>query len=178
LVCDQNDDPTDPTFHSSPAATAYLDSAYISLTDSLTKLKDPAYQEAYRTCFRVRVYSWVIHDLPDHSDITPDDVMIWLGVRVQKTFKNMIARFNGAKLSVDWMREKRDSLNQRDTFNFQVLSKLVEGALTLLPTHSMGLEPIIEDMDTNVADAAVGMSASSLDRLIRDIKLRKRMEER
>jgi hypothetical protein len=143
-------------------------------------VQDSAYQEAYRTCFRIRVYHWVKADLPKGSALATDEIMSeWLGVRAVKTFQNMKARFNGTTTSLDWLRKRSATLSPRDAGRLQTLSHLLDGPLTLLPIHSHSHSHSVDlefQGDKNMIDA-VRMSASGLDRIVSDIKQRARAEE-
>jgi hypothetical protein len=111
-------------------------------------------------------------DLPEETNINRNDVLTWLGIRSSKTFGNMSSRFNGAKESLEWLRKYAQPLTQSDFSTFQILSKLVEGALTLLPAPHRYFN-IETEGDDAVTSRTVGISAKTLDRWIKDIKERK-----
>lgn len=155
--------------HNNPTDLAVV---YPDHTISLELLQNGEYQGAYGLCFRVRLFQWVMDDLPIGTDITKNDVVGWLSVNSSKTFDNMRSHFNRAQESLEWLR-RQDPLDEADSGTEQVLSKLVEGSLTLLPSRQRGRAIRSEVLDAATIEA-LDMSAAGLHRLNLEIKQRQR----
>lgn len=148
-----------------------LERTYPEQTNYLRTLQDGAYQEAYRICFRVRIFEWVTDDLPADTTITHQEILEWLMVNSPKTFSNMCSRFRGAKKSLEWL-WNHGPLGESDSLAVEILSKLVEGPLTPLPARRRAHCIHAEDRDVATAQA-LDMSARRLDHLNQSLKERR-----
>jgi hypothetical protein len=173
-----NSPPADqPPSQQSLSGILYLNSIYPSHTASIAALLDnPVYQTAYQLCFRIQIYNWITNDLPEDSGVSLDEILDWLRVGCLKTLKNMSSRFNGAKRSLEWLRKQDQPLNEADSSTLRILSQLVDGNLTLLPSDHMGMETQMSADDMDAIGAALSMRSSALDHLVARIKRRMRPE--
>jgi hypothetical protein len=155
---------------SSPQAQdihSYMKSAYPSHSAAIAALSSgTSYCEAYRLCFKMRVYNFIISDVPHESVVNAKDLQHWLGITSPKTFKNMMSRFNGATTCLQWSRKLEED---SDCFTIGVLSKLVEGELELINLQDlMDIDEVAAEK--RLVEKAVSMSALALDRMIKSIK--------
>jgi hypothetical protein len=164
----------------SPAAIARLNSLYPTYAKFLDRLQRPEYKDAYRACFRVRLYDWVVQDLSNNSGITHVDVVSWVGFQAPKTFANLRSRVSVIKSLITWLRSKPKPLDDDMNGKLVILTMFVEGPLTLLRVSSTNFsdsEPDGSDGGADLTAQVIGMSGAKLTTLVTGLKHQRRLEE-
>jgi hypothetical protein len=143
--------------------TPNLDSIFLKEAALLNDLNDCAHYEAYKSCFRIRLYHSIRQRYPSNS--APDEAIIsWLGFSSPKTFRNVKSRHKRGMEALTRLRRLEESEETR--FNHRVLSKILVGPLEILPP----LADTYTDLDErDVLNAAFSMSGNHMDNLIREI---------
>jgi hypothetical protein len=159
-------------------ASTQLTATYPSLARALAVMQDQRYREAYRSCFRIRVYKFIMDDLPSNLGIGREEVVSWVGVKSDKTFRNMSSRYNNSVASLRWLQRSRNSLDKEQLFKLRVLTKILDSPLEPLSLNpqDMDIETDMEEDEISrrnfksVYDTAVGLAARQLDAWNTDIK--------